>query len=102
MLDPKTLAVLDMQQGFDSRQLAEQSHKPRLDTSELETQRYRAMRMVNLIELSVGEAVKHSEISLRTARWKSAPSAKSIRRCRKIDQRSPPVLVTTAVPCRRN
>ena len=64
VLDPKTLAVLDMQQGFDSVKLAEQSHKPRLDTSKLETQRYLAARMVNLIELSVGEAVKHSEISL--------------------------------------
>lgn len=64
VLDPKTLAVLDLQQGFDNVKLAEQSHKPRLDTSKVETQKYLAMRMVNLIELSVGEAVKHSEVSL--------------------------------------
>jgi hypothetical protein len=64
VLDPKTLAVLDMQQGFDSQKLAEESHKARLDTSTPETQKYLAMRMVNLIELSVGEAVKRSEASL--------------------------------------
>jgi len=64
VLDPKTLAVLDVQQGFDSQKLAEPSHMPRLDAGKVETQKYLAMRMVNLIELSVGEAVKRSEVGL--------------------------------------
>jgi hypothetical protein len=58
MLDPRTLAVLDLQHGCDGQKRG-------------------------LIELSVVEAVRHSEIGLRTAPWKSGRSAKSIRRARR-------------------
>jgi hypothetical protein len=63
VLDPKTLEVLDVQQGFDNQKLAEAQYKPRLDLSKSEDQKYLARRIVSLIELSVGEAVLHSEIN---------------------------------------
>jgi hypothetical protein len=61
ILDPKTLAVLDKQQGFDSQKLAEPAYKPRLDMDNSDTQKYLANRIFSLIELSIGEAVKRSE-----------------------------------------
>jgi hypothetical protein len=61
VLDPKTLEILDMQQGFDSQKLAEQRHKPALDMTEW--QNYFAGRVVSLIEMSVGEAIMRSEIN---------------------------------------
>ena len=64
VLDPKTLAVLDKQQAFDSQKLAEPSYKPPLDVSDADVQKYLANRFVNLVELSIGEAVMHSEVSL--------------------------------------
>jgi hypothetical protein len=64
VLDPKTLAVLDRQEGFDSQKLAQPLEKP-LDLSQAEGQKYIAMRIANLIDLSVGEAVMHSEVALR-------------------------------------
>ena len=60
VLDPKTLEILDMQQGFDSKKLAEQRHKPALDMAEW--QNYFAGRVVSLIEMSVAEAVSRSEV----------------------------------------
>ena len=64
VLDPKTLAVLDKQQGLDSQKLAEPSYKPPLDASDADVQKYLASRFVNLVELSIGEAVMHSEVNL--------------------------------------
>lgn len=64
VLDPKTLAILDKQQGFDSQKLAEPAYKPALDLSKADTQNYLAGRISNLIELSVVAAVMHSEINL--------------------------------------
>jgi hypothetical protein len=61
VLDPKTLEILDMQQGFDSQKLAEQRHKPSMDMTEW--QNYLAGRIVTLIEMSVGEAILRSEIN---------------------------------------
>ena len=60
VLDPKTLEILDVQQGFDSQKLAEQRHKPALDMAEW--QNYFAGRVVSLIEISVAEAVSRSEV----------------------------------------
>jgi hypothetical protein len=65
VLDPKTLVVLDKQQGFDNQKLAEPVYKVPLDFSQTEAQKYLADRLVGLIELSVGEAVMHSEVNLR-------------------------------------
>ncbi len=61
ILDPKTLEILDMQQGFDSQKLAEQRHKPSMEPADW--QNYLASRIVSLIELSVGEAIMRSEIN---------------------------------------
>jgi hypothetical protein len=61
VLDPKTLEILDVQQGFDSQKLAEQRHKPAMDMTEW--QNYFAGRVVSLIEMSVGEAILRSEIN---------------------------------------
>jgi hypothetical protein len=61
VLDPKTLEILDMQQGFDSQKLAEQRHKPSMDMAEW--QNYLAGRIVALIEMSVSEAILRSEIN---------------------------------------
>jgi hypothetical protein len=65
VLDPKTLAVLDKQQSFDNQKLAEPEYKPRLDLTNGDAQKYLLGRIANLIELSVGAAVMHSEINLR-------------------------------------
>jgi hypothetical protein len=65
VLDPKTLAVLDKQQGFDNQKLAERVHKPALDLSQSGTQAYLAGRIVTLINTSIGAAVMNSEINER-------------------------------------
>lgn len=64
ILDPKTLAVLDKQQGFDSQKLADPTYKP-LDLTKSATQQYVAGRIASLIELSVGEAVMRSEVAIK-------------------------------------
>jgi hypothetical protein len=65
VLDPKTLAVLDRQQGFDNQKLAEPVHKPSLDLSQSDAQKYLAGRIVTLINTSIGAAVMNSEIHER-------------------------------------
>lgn len=65
VLDPKTLAVLDKQQGFDNQKLAEPVHKPSLDLSQTAAQKYLAGRIVTLVEVSIGQAVMHSEVNER-------------------------------------
>ena len=65
VLDPKTLAVVDKQQGFDNQKLAEPVHKPSLDFSQADAQQYLVGRIVSLIDLSIASAVMHSEINLR-------------------------------------
>jgi hypothetical protein len=61
ILDPKTLEILDMQQGFDSQKLAEHRYKAPMDDSDW--QKYLASRFVTLVEKSVGEAIMHSELN---------------------------------------
>jgi hypothetical protein len=61
VLDPETLEILDMQQGFDSQKLAEQRHRPSMDVAAW--QNYLAGRIVTLIEMSVSEAILRSEIN---------------------------------------
>jgi len=73
VLDPKTLAVLDKQQVFDSQKLAEPSYKPPLNVSDADMQKYLAGRFVNLVELSIGEAVMHSEVNLRNGKAEVGP-----------------------------
>ena len=62
VLDPKSLAILDKQQGFDSQKLGERGYRL-LDLSQSVNQNYVAGRISSLIELSVGEAVMHSELN---------------------------------------
>jgi len=64
VLEPRTLAVLDSQQSFDSQKLAEPEYKAPLDLSKGDAQKYLLGRIANLIELSVGAAVTQSEIGL--------------------------------------
>jgi len=73
VLDPKTLAVLDKQQSFDSQKLAEPSYKLPLDLSEADAQKYLASRFVSLVELSIGTAVIHSEINSRHGKVEVGP-----------------------------
>jgi hypothetical protein len=61
ILDPKTLAVLDKQERFDSQKLAEPAYKPPL----ADMGQYLLRRMVGLIDLSVSQAVTHSELNTR-------------------------------------
>jgi hypothetical protein len=61
ILDPKTLAVLDKQERFDSQKLAEPAYKPPLANSG----QYLLRRMAALIDLSVSQAVTHSELNTR-------------------------------------
>lgn len=61
-MDPKSLAVLDKQQGFDSQKLGEPRYKP-FDLSQSVGQKYVAGRISSLIELSVGAGVMHSELN---------------------------------------
>jgi hypothetical protein len=63
ILNPKTLMVLDKQQGFDHQKLAEPRDKPPLDLSKNDAQKYVAARIASLIEASVGEAVRRSEVN---------------------------------------
>lgn len=72
VLDPRTLAVLDRQEGLDSQKLAQPLEKP-LDLSQAEGQKYIAMRIAKLIDLSVGEAVMHSEVALRRGTVEISP-----------------------------
>jgi len=71
VLDPKTLAVLDKQQGFDSQKLAEPSYKA--PPSDADVQKYLASRFFNLVELSIGEAVMHSEVNLLPGKVEVGP-----------------------------
>jgi hypothetical protein len=71
VLDPKTLEILDMQQGFDSQKLAEQRHKPSMEPTDW--QNYLANRIVTLIESSVGEAVLRSDIILPKGKGTAGP-----------------------------
>ena len=64
VLDPKSMAILDKRQGFDSQKLGEPRYKP-LDLSQSVGQKYVNGRISSLIELSVGEAVIHSELNRR-------------------------------------
>jgi len=65
VLDPKTLAILDKQERFDNQKLAEPRYKPSLDFSQSDAQKYLVGRIASLIEMSVGEAVMHSEVNAR-------------------------------------
>jgi hypothetical protein len=65
VLDPKTLAILDKQERFDNQKLAEPRYKPSLDFSQSDAQKYLVGRVASLIEMSVGEAVMHSELNAR-------------------------------------
>jgi len=71
VLDPKTLEILDMQQGFDSQKLAEQRHKPSMEPTDW--QNYLVSRIVALIELSVGEAVLRSDIIVPKGKGTAGP-----------------------------
>ena len=71
VLDPKTLEILDMQQGFDSQKLAEQRHKPLMEPTDW--QNYLASRIVSLIEMSVAEAVVRSELNAPKGRANAGP-----------------------------
>jgi hypothetical protein len=62
ILDPKTLAIIDRQQGFDSQKLAEPKWRPQLDVDQADTQKYLASRIFNLVEMSIGDALKRSEL----------------------------------------
>jgi hypothetical protein len=64
ILDPKTLAVLDKQERFDSQKLAE----PKYRQFNGDVQKYLVGRLSILIEHSIGEAVAHSEINDRHGR----------------------------------
>jgi hypothetical protein len=87
VLDPKTLEILDMQQGFASQKLAEQRHKPSMDVAAW--QNYLAGRIVTLIEMSVSEAILRSEINAP----KGSVDVRPIRRIDpdEIPPRGPPV-----------
>jgi hypothetical protein len=63
-LDPKTLTVIDRQQGFDSQKLAEPPYKG-LNMSDGDAQKYLAKRVAGLIDVSIGAAVMQSEINTR-------------------------------------
>ena len=56
------MAILDKRQGFDGQKLGEPRYKS-LDLSQSVGQKYVAGRISSLIELSVGEAVMHSELN---------------------------------------
>lgn len=73
VLDPKTLAVLDRQQSFDSQKLAEPDHKAPLDLINGDAQKYLMGRVANLIELSVSAAVMQSEIRVPHGEVKVGP-----------------------------
>jgi hypothetical protein len=62
VLDPKTLAVLDKQQGFDNQKLADPTARM-LDISQDANRQFLASRINSLIELSIDRAVKHTELS---------------------------------------
>jgi hypothetical protein len=63
VLDPRTLAVIDRQRGFDHRKLAEPVYRARM--SEGAMQDYLNRRIVGLIETSIGEAIMRSEVNPR-------------------------------------
>jgi hypothetical protein len=65
ILDPKTLAVLDKQQGFDNQKLAEPVYKAPLNLDQGDTQQYLNRRIAGLISSSIGEAVMRSEVNAK-------------------------------------
>lgn len=64
VIDPKTLEVLDRQESLDNLKLAQPLNKP-LDFSNGEGQKYIAMRIAEVIDFSIVEAVVNSEVSTR-------------------------------------
>jgi hypothetical protein len=62
VLDPKTLRVLDKQQGFDNQKLADPMARM-LDISQSANRQFLASRINSLIELSIATAVAHTELS---------------------------------------
>jgi len=64
VIDPKTLEVLDRQESLDNQKLAQPLNKP-LDFSSGEGQKYIAMRISEVIDFSIVEAVMNSEVSTR-------------------------------------
>jgi hypothetical protein len=63
VLDPRTFAVLDRQQGFDHQKLAERPWKPAMTDSD--RQKYLWRRAFDLIETSVRAAVTQSVVNSR-------------------------------------
>jgi hypothetical protein len=63
VVDPKTMAVIDRQPGFDNQKLGERKSDPPLDPDKTETQNYLFSRIASLIEFSVGEAVRRSDVN---------------------------------------
>lgn len=64
ILDPKTLVVLDRQRRFDDLKFADPLSGS-LDVNQSVSKKFLAGRILNLIDVSVGEAVMHSEINSR-------------------------------------
>lgn len=62
VLDPKTLAVLDKQLEFDNQKLADATARIP-DVSQSVNREFIVSRISSLIELSINEAVKHTELS---------------------------------------
>jgi hypothetical protein len=72
ILDPKTLEILDRQESLDSQKLAEPPDKP-LNMSQADVQKYLAMRVANVIDVSITDAVMHSEVNLRRGIVETGP-----------------------------
>jgi len=62
VLDPKTLAVIDRQQEFDNQKLADATARI-LDASQRVNREFIMSRIASVIELSIDEAVKHTELN---------------------------------------
>jgi hypothetical protein len=73
VLDPKTLAVLDKEEGFDNQKLAEPAYKLPLDLSDAQVQNYLAGRMAHLVAASIGAAVVHSALNVRHGKVNVGP-----------------------------
>jgi hypothetical protein len=61
ILDPKTLAILDKQERLDNQKLAEPKYKP----VSINVEQYLGSRLAGLIDLSISQAVTHSELNSR-------------------------------------
>jgi hypothetical protein len=61
ILDPKTLAILDKQERFESQKLAEPQYKP----VSINVEQYLMRRLASLIDHSISDAVTHSELNTR-------------------------------------